>query len=99
MLDIKKFKPEITELCQRLTIRRLDVFGSATSEAFGADSDVNVLVQFELDGDGLFDRYFDPQEGFEAIFGRPVDMVVEDSLKNPYFRASVDRSRRTVYAG
>jgi predicted nucleotidyltransferase len=99
MLDIKKFKPEITELCQRLTIRRLDVFGSATSEAFGADSDVDVLVQFELDGDGLFDRYFDLEEGYEAIFGRPVDAVVEDSLKNPDFRASVDRSRRTVYAG
>ena len=99
MLDIEKYIPEIAELCRRLGISRLDVFGSATSDCFHAESDVDVLVQFERDGDGLFNRYFDLKEGLERIFGRPVDVVVEESLKNPYFRASVERSRRTVYAG
>jgi predicted nucleotidyltransferase len=101
MFDIEKFEPEIAELCRRLKISRLDVFGSATSESeeFRAESDIDVLVRFEQDGGGLFNRYFDLKEGLEAIFGRPVDVVVEDSLKNPYFRASVERSRRAVYAG
>lgn len=99
MLDIEKYIPEIAELCRRLRISRLDVFGSATSDDFHAESDVDVLVQFARDGDGLFNRYFDLKEGLEGIFGRPVDVVVEDSLRNPYFRASVERSRRTVYAG
>jgi predicted nucleotidyltransferase len=99
MLDIEKLQPEITELCRRLKISRLDIFGSATSEEFRAESDVDVLVRFEQDGGGLFNRYFDLKEGLEAIFGRPVDVVVEGSLKNPYFKASVERSRRTVYAG
>jgi uncharacterized protein len=99
MLDIEKFESQIAELCRRLRISRLDIFGSATSEEFRAESDVDVLVRFELDGGGLFDRYFDLKEGLEGIFGRPVDVVVEDSLRNPYFKASVDRSRRTVYAG
>jgi predicted nucleotidyltransferase len=99
MLDIEKYIPEIAELCRHLKISRLDVFGSATSDDFHAESDVDVLVRFEQDGDGLFNRYFDLKEGLERIFGRPVDVVVEDSLKNPYFRASVERSRKTVYAG
>ncbi len=99
MLDIEKYMPEIAELCRRLRINRLDVFGSATSDDFHAESDVDVLVQFEPDGDGLFNRYFDLKEGLEGIFGRPVDVIVEDSLRNPYFKASVERSRRTVYAG
>jgi predicted nucleotidyltransferase len=99
MLDIDKFKPEIGELCRRLRISRLDVFGSATSESFCADSDVDVLVRFEQDGGRLFSRYFDLKEGLEKIFGRPVDVVTEDSLKNPYFKASVERSRKLVYAG
>jgi predicted nucleotidyltransferase len=98
MLDIEKYMPEIAELCRRLRINRLDVFGSATSDDFHAESDVDVLVRFEQDGDGLFNRYFDLKEGLESIFGRPVDVVVEDSLRNPYFKASVERSRRTVYA-
>ena len=84
MLDIEKFKPEIAELCRRLKISGLDVFGSATSQAFRADSDVDVLVRFEPDGDGLFNRYFGLQEGLEEIFGRPVDVITEDSLRNPY---------------
>jgi hypothetical protein len=99
MFDIEKFEPQIAELCRRLKISRLDVFGSATSDDFHAESDVDVLVRFERDGEGLFNRYFDLKEGLESLFGRPVDVVVEDSLKNPYFRASVERSRRTVYAG
>ncbi len=99
MLEIEKFIPEIAELCRCLKISRLDVFGSATSDDFHAESDVDVLVRFEQDGDGLFNRYFDLKEGLESIFGRSVDVVVGDSLKNPYFRANVERSRRTVYAG
>jgi predicted nucleotidyltransferase len=99
MLDIEKFEPEIAGLCRRLKISRLDVFGSATSEEFRAESDVDVLVQFEQDGGGLFNRYFDLKEGLEGIFGRPVDVLVEDSLRNPYFKAGVERSRKTVYAG
>ncbi len=99
MFDVEKFEPEIADLCRRLKVSRLDIFGSATSDEFRAESDVDVLVQFEPDGGGLFNRYFDLKEGLEGIFGRPVDVVVEDSLKNPYFRASVERSRRAVYAG
>lgn len=99
MLDVDRFKPEIDALCRRLKISRLDVFGSATSEAFGPESDVDVLVRFEQDGGRLFSRYFDLKEGLEKVFGRPVDVVTEDSLKNPYFKASIERSRRAVYAG
>jgi predicted nucleotidyltransferase len=99
MLEIEKFEPAIAKLCRRLRISRLDIFGSATSEEFHADSDVDVLVRFEPDGNGLFDRYFDLKEGLEEILRRPVDVVLEDSLRNPYFKASVESSRRTVYAG
>jgi len=99
MLDVEKFKPEFTELCRRLNVSRLDLFGSATSDDFRADSDVDVLVQFAPDADGPFNRYFDLLEGLEAIVGRPVDLVMEDSLRNPYFKAAVERTRKTVYAG
>jgi len=47
---------------------------------------------------GLFTRYFDLKEGLERIFGRFVDVVTEESIKNPYSRAGVERSRKNVYA-
>jgi len=98
MLDVSKFETEIAELCRRLKVSRLDIFGSATADDFGPESDVDVLVCFERDGGGLFNRYFDLKEGLEKLFARSVDVVTEKSIKNPYFLAGVERSRKNVYA-
>ncbi|MHC4520196.1 MAG: nucleotidyltransferase family protein [Planctomycetota bacterium] len=98
MLDIERYRTEVAGLCRQLKVRRLDLFGSAAREDCTDESDVDVLVQFDSDGGGLFDRYFDLKEGLEAVFGRPVDVVIEKSLKNPYFKASIESSRRNLYA-
>lgn len=88
---------EIQALCRELSVRRLDLFGSAANGAFDVNtSDVDVLVDF---GPGLdFDRYFSLKEGLEKIFGRPVDVVTLSSLTNPYFRQSVMATRELIYA-
>lgn len=98
MLDIERFKPDIAKICERLSVSRLDVFGSVTQDTFNADSDVDVLVRFDRAAGGLFNRYFDLKDKLEQIFGRPVDVVIEESLKNPYFKTSIERSRRNLYA-
>lgn len=98
MLDIERIKPEISNLCKNLKVKKLDIFGSAASDDFHPDSDVDVLVQFDRDSGGLFDRYFALKEGLEEILGRTVDVVVEDAIANPYFRMEVEHSRRNVYA-
>jgi len=98
VFDFDRVKPEIDELCRRLKVSRLDVFGSAVDESFGPQSDIDVLVQFERDGEGLFNRYFDLKEELERIVGRPVDVVIERAVVNPYFKASIERSRRNLYA-
>ena len=98
MLDIEAIKPEIGSLCKKLKVKRLDIFGSATSDDFRPDSDVDVLVEFERDNGGLFDRYFELKESLEDILGRAVDVVVENAITNPYFRLEIERSRRNVYA-
>ena len=97
MLDIEKIGPEISVLCKSLGVEKLDIFGSATSDDFRPDSDVDVLVQFDRSVGGLFDRYFDLKEQLERLLGRTVDVVVEDAITNPYFRLEVERSRRCIY--
>jgi len=98
MLNLDQIKPAIKDLCTRLRVKRLDIFGSATTERFAPDSDVDVLVVFERDGDGLFDRYFDLKEALEQIFKRKVDLITEASVKNPYFKQEIERTKRNVYA-
>jgi len=98
MLHTDEFKPAIISLCRRLQVKRLDIFGSATADGFGPESDVDVLVEFECNAGDLFDRYFDLKENLEQILGRDVDVVVERALKNPYFKASIEHTRKNIYA-
>jgi predicted nucleotidyltransferase len=55
-------------------------------------------VEFDTDSSRLFDRYFGLKESLEALYGRHVDLVTIGSLRNPYFVAAVNKSRRLVYA-
>jgi predicted nucleotidyltransferase len=93
-------RPEIEALCRGLGVRRLDVFGSAVGEEFDVDSsDVDVLVEF--DGGPGFDwvgSYFGLKEGLERLLGRAVDVVSVTSIRNPYFRDRVMRTRVPLYA-
>lgn len=90
---------ELSALCRRHGVRRLDLFGSAATGTFDpACSDVDFLVEFNEDPARLFDRYFGLKESLEALYGRPVDLVTAGSLRNPYFIAAVNETRRLVYA-
>jgi uncharacterized protein len=92
--------PEIRELCRRLHIRRLDLFGSASlSDVDHEPADIDVLVEFDRGAHGpTLDTYFQLVEGLEAILGKPVDVVTSDGLDNPYFRAQVLAQRQQLYA-
>jgi len=92
---------EIQALCRGLAIRRLDVFGSAVGESFDVStSDVDVLVEFD-DGRGGFDyfgAYFGLKEGLERLLDRAVDVVSVTSIRNPFFRDRVMRTKQPLYA-
>lgn len=89
----------INELCRAHQVLRLDVFGSVVREDFDADSDVDVLVLFER-GKGInaFQQYFDLKESLEALFGRQVDLVCANAIRNPYFKQELERSSQLIYA-
>ncbi len=90
---------EIPELCRRYGVLRLELFGSATTDAFDSQrSDLDFLVEFDANSSNLFDRYFGLKESLEALYERRVDLVTVGSLRNPYFIDAVNKSRRLVYA-
>lgn len=97
---IESKRPEIEALCRELGVRRLDIFGSATGDAFDvSSSDVDVLVEFDTSpGFDYFGAYFGLKEGLEAILGRPVDVVTASSVRNPYFQDRVEQTKETLYA-
>lgn len=97
---IEAKRAEIEELCRALSVRRLDLFGSAVGDSFDVEaSDVDVLVDFDAGpGFDYFGTYFDLKEGLERILGRRVDLVSATSIRNPYFKQQVLDTRELLYA-
>ena len=97
---IEQHLAEVAALCKRAGARRLDVFGSAArGELDPSASDLDFVVEFdELPPARYADAFFSLKEGLESLFGRPVDLVTEASLANPFFRERVQAEKRAVYA-
>jgi uncharacterized protein len=86
----------LEELCRRRQIRRLALFGSALRDDFRPDSDIDLLVE-----PGALVSLFDfirIRDELATLLGRDVDLVEENSLKNPYRRSEVLRTAETIYA-
>jgi len=99
--EIEQRRAQLEALCRRFGVRRLELFGSAATGVYQSGaSDLDFLVEFAPPiGPGYADRYFGLLEALEALFGRPVDLVVASAIKNPYFRESVEKTRELLYAG
>jgi predicted nucleotidyltransferase len=97
---INAFRPRITDLCRRYRVRRLDMFGSALREDFDERaSDLDFLVEFlEREPEGAADRYFDLRHALQTELQRPVDLVMRNAVRNPYFLRAVDDTRLNLYA-
>jgi predicted nucleotidyltransferase len=93
-------REQVAEACRRHGVRRLDLFGSAAEGGFDpAASDLDFLVEFlPLPPGERADAYFGLLDDLRNLFGRPVDLVVDKAVRNPYFRAEADRTRTPVYA-
>lgn len=97
--QVERYRANLEALCRRFGVRRLELFGSAVTGFQRETSDLDFLVEFEPPiGPGYADRYFGLLESLEALFGRPVDLVVASAIKNPYFRDTVEKTRELIYA-
>jgi predicted nucleotidyltransferase len=59
-------------------VRTLALFGSAARNETTDSSDLDFLVEFDAK---TFDNYMGLKEYLEALFGRPVDLVLKSAIK------------------
>jgi len=89
-------RAEIAQFCGQHHIRKLALFGSILTDRFRADSDVDVLVEFEPD---KFPSYFDlvgMEPELSAVIGRKVDLRTPQELSR-YFRDHVVATAAVQY--
>ena len=89
---------KIQRLCSTHNVESLFTFGSICTDNFNDNSDIDLLISFKpMEYGDYADTYFELAEKFEAILKRPVDLVTDKSLSNPYFIESVNRTKLQIY--
>jgi len=92
-------RAEIEALCRRYGVHRLDVFGSAVRDDFDPKrSDVDFLVQFEPGRTPSLRGYLDLRDALASVLDKPVDLVMDTAVRNPYIRRAIESERRLIYA-
>ena len=89
----------IRDLCDTYGVVKLELFGSAATDAFDpARSDLDMIGTFgDPEERGYARRYLRFAEALEALFGRRVDLMTDWPIRNPFLRRSVDQTRRTLH--
>ena len=95
MIPISQEK--LADFCRRWKVTELALFGSVLRSDFRPDSDVDVLISFASEAHwGLFDLV-EMREQLKSIFGREIDLVEREGLRNPFRRRSILSSLQVVY--
>ena len=90
-------RAKLDAFCRANSIRRLRLFGSALRDQLDADSDIDLLVEFDPDQTpGLLTMAILELELGELL-GRDVDLRTPGDL-SPYFRDNVTSHARLLYA-
>ena len=100
MFQIKKYRKRLADLCNNNeAVDKLYFFGSALSPRFNEKtSDIDVLVEVadlppEERGENLIALW----DNLESLFNRKVDLLTENSLRNPFFKKEVGQTKKLIY--
>jgi hypothetical protein len=96
-LQIQIDKARIIEFCRKWKIIEFSIFGSALREDFRPDSDVDVLVSFDPEAEWSLLDLVDMKFELAEMFGREVDLVEKEGLRNPFRRHNILNSREVMY--
>ena len=98
MNTLSAYKNEINALCANHKVRSLYAFGSVLTPNFNTNSDIDLIVDFkEIDVKDYADNYFDFKFSLQDILNRPVDLLEEQAIKNPYFKEELNKKKVIVY--
>ena len=98
--SINQHKLDISVICKRYRVSKLDVFGSAArNDDFNFEnSDADFLIEFAPEVQVGLGEFIGVKTELEKLLGRKVDLLEPEAIVNPYVFASINSNRETVYA-
>lgn len=96
--EVKLDQEAVAAFCRKWRIRELSIFGSALRDDFGPESDLDFLVSFEPGTSLDISDLLDMKDELEASYGRSIDLIEKEALRNPWRRREIMRTREVIYA-
>jgi len=96
--DLKVAEAAIKLFCEQWKIIEFSLFGSVITADFQAQSDIDVLVSFSEEADLSLADIVTMKEQLSRLFGREVDIVDKDALRNPFRKNHILSHREVIYA-
>ena len=95
---LRVLEASISEMKLRFGVQSLRIFGSVARDDATAQSDVDVLVTFEEGAPWSLWELFTMQDELREIFGRAVDLVEKNAIKNPFRRHHILSHCEVIHA-
>lgn len=91
---------KLKELCKKYDLQTMHIFGSACTQSFNDESDIDILISFKknISIERYTDNYFNLHYKLEELFNRKIDLITENSLSNPYLIESIEENKQLLYA-
>jgi predicted nucleotidyltransferase len=92
------YTSQIADLCRKYNVRKLFAFGSVLTDQFNEQSDIDLIVDFDKEAiKDYFVNYFDFKYSLEDVFGRDVDLLEDQPIRNSYLKKSIEATKRLIY--
>ena len=96
---LESHRDALANLCTKYQVVALDLFGSALTDRFSPESDLDFVVKFgPVPAEAYADNFFDFRDAMAELFQRKIDLVEVQKLSNPYFKQIVENTKQPVYA-
>jgi hypothetical protein len=101
MTLIKERYTDFVELCRSHRVDKIYAFGSSITDHFDPEkSDIDIVVKVDINdpidrGEALLSLW----DKLESLFKRKVDLLTEESIRNPYLKANINRTKKLIYDG
>ncbi len=89
---------KVIALCRVHKVKSLHLFGSAVDNNLKTNSDIDFLVKFKpINLSNYFSNYMSLKNELKKLLSRDIDLVEEQTLKNPVLINSINRNKVLIY--
>lgn len=101
-MSFENYRNKLIDLLgENKVVKKLYIFGSALTPQFDENkSDIDIFVETEEltpveKGESLILLW----DNLEQLFNRKIDLLTDNSLKNPYLKKEIETKRKLIYDG